>query len=104
MSLTDRKTWSSMAILRPDIVPDSDPNTLGAAFSALEHLRCDDVLRPRSDQGRAHGFRRFEPGVVPRFRREESGVRRDDQPPLAPRLAGAVGAQQFRGGFDRRPP
>src|SRR4029450_4396775 len=73
-----------------------------AEVSPSEHLRCDDVLRPRPNQRRAHGFRRLESGVVPRLGREEGGVWRDDEPPFAPRLAGTIGAQKLGDGLDRR--
>jgi hypothetical protein len=74
----------------------------GRGAAPSEHLRCDDVLRPRSDQRRAHGFRCLEPGVVLGLGREEGGGRRDDQAPLAPRFARAAGAQELGDGFDRR--
>ena len=42
------------------------------------------------------------PRVVLRFGREPGGMRRDDQAAFEPRLARAVGAQQFGDRLDRR--
>ena len=59
---TGRRSWRSSTRTTTRLEKDSGRPL---PVSPSEHLRSDDVLRPRSEQRRAHGFRRLEPGVVP---------------------------------------